>query len=168
MLTPEFDEKLTTKQNYAKFIMWSVQNNGVLQRSIFDLIVDSISFDDLIREMYDLGYIELDLDEDGEMIIIKSRKIFRSNELFKSANAVFINSTNKHINDKYSGRVGEIYFTNGILFFLGRYFEPIFRTSTIKNYKLENKKLTLHTLNSVYVFKLLKNIDIDDNILYKK
>lgn len=81
--------------------------------------------------------------------------------LITNKNAKLITTTNP-VMEKYVGLTGEIIFNEiGLAFFYTQTkFDYTFRTSLIQRYENNGKTLTLFTLNSVYSFEILGNVDI--------
>ncbi len=150
-------------------LMLNIRKNGFLN---LDVLMESerhyIMIDDLIRELLDNNYIEINFDENG-ITILKEKILTCENEnIPKTSNVAFFSSTNKRLEELYQFRDGSIEFSDGLMYFYGRYTEILFRTSLLRDYKIEDNYLTIFTLNSTYIFKLLKEVNINRDILASK
>lgn len=68
---------------------------------------------------------------------------------------MLVYSTNAGIFDGYGNRPGDLQFSN-VARWYGYYRDDTFRTSLIAGWELKEKMLTVYTLNSTYVFEILK------------
>ncbi|MDP3587261.1 MAG: hypothetical protein Q8R58_04345 [Sulfuricurvum sp.] len=66
-----------------------------------------------------------------------------------------LRSTTNHGMSHYQGITGSLY-VNTQAYWYGRDRDETFRTSMLKDYALDGKRLTLYTLNSTYVFEILQ------------
>lgn len=154
------------RKKLARDIISAIIKFQEIERESLDLEpVNQVVIDELIREMVDCNYITIDLNSEGKVVLKLPEKRSASPIIATNSNATFQSSTNRHMNEKYSGLDGELYFRDSLLYFIGKYDEVIFRTSLLVKYKQDGDLITFHTLNSNYIFKLIKKIKIDHSIL---
>lgn len=71
----------------------------------------------------------------------------------------FISSTNPVFHNQYKNMTGTGSFNDYNQFFFSRSFSDCFHTSVVTTINLADDIITLKTMNSVYVFKLLEPLD---------
>ncbi len=151
---------------YAQEIMADLFKHQVIKmKDVYQSGSEKSVIDLLIAEMVQAKYITLDFDDNGDEIVKEYKGDKKADSISKKSNAIFIDSTNIEILNEYKHRDGKITFRDGVLYFFGRFGEVVFRTSMLEDYEINGDLLTFKTMNSMYKFKMLKDIKIDDAIL---
>lgn len=151
---------------YAQELMAALlKQQAIKMEDVYQSGFEKSVIDFLIAEMVQAKYITLDFDDNGDEIVKEYKGDKKADILSKKSNAIFIDSTNIDILNEHKHRDGKITFRNGILYFFGRFGEVVFRTSMLEDYEINGDLLTFETMNSMYKFKMLKDIKIDDSIL---
>ena len=148
-------EIMASLDRYQEIKLKDIYQSGS-EKSVIDL---------LIAEMIQAKYITLDFDDNGDEIVKEYKGDKKADIISKKSNAIFIDSTNIEILNECKYRDGKITFRNGVLYFFGRFGEIVFRTSMLEYYEINDDLLIFKTMNSVYKFKMLKDIKVDDSIL---
>ena len=151
---------------YAQELMAALFRHQVIKlKDVYQSGSEKSVIDFLIAEMVQAKYITLDFDDNGDEIVKEYKGDKKADIISKKSNAIFIDSTNIEILNEYKYRDGKITFRNGVLYFFGRFGEIVFRTSMLEYYEINDDLLIFKTMNSVYKFKMLKDIKVDDSIL---
>ena len=150
----------------AKSIITGLSKYKEIKRADISLkTLNQTDVDSLIDEMVKSKYIILDCDEQGNIVLKKNKNREEAETIHEDSNAIFIESTNEEMSNDYLFYDGKIFFRNQILYFYGRFSENIFHTSLLKNYEIKDDIVTFETMNSIYKFRILKDIEIDKSIL---
>jgi len=151
---------------YAQELMAALFRHQVIKmKDIYQSGSEKSVIDLLIAKMVQAKYITLDFDDNGDEIVKEYEGDKKADIISTKSNAVFIDSTNKEMLNEYKFRDGIITFKNDVLYFFGRFDEVVFRTSFLKDYEINGDLISFKTMNSMYKFKMLKDIKVDDSIL---
>ncbi|MDF1876126.1 hypothetical protein JHD48_10320, partial [Sulfurimonas sp. SAG-AH-194-I05] len=108
----------------------------------------------LFRNLLDKNYFCVNMEDDGEVLV----KLSSPKSSFSQANALLLETSNNVMKKKFISRYGKISFDFDRLFFFGEYNELIFATSLIVEYEVVDEVAKFKTLNSLYTFKILKDL----------
>ena len=151
---------------YAQELMAALFRHQVIKmKDVYQSGSEKSVIDFLIAEMVQAKYITLDFDDNGDEIVKEYKGDKKADTISKKSNAIFIDTTNVEMLNEYKYRDGKIIFKDGVLYFFGRFDEVVFRTSLLEDYEVNADLLIFKTMNSIYKFKTLKDIKIDDSIL---
>jgi len=151
---------------FAQEIMASLDRYQEIEmKDIYQSACNKSAIDLLIAEMIQAKYLILDFNESGDITTKEYKGNKKADKVSTKSNAVFIDSTNKEMLNEYKFRDGTITFKNDVLYFFGRFDEVVFRTSFLKDYEINGDLISFKTMNSMYKFKMLKDIKVDDSIL---